>query len=206
MTIEHIVLKSTPAGAPLKDTYANCLLVCRFCNNARGDRHPHERPDGARLLNPVADVWADHFEAVEDKLEPRTGDVHAEYTRTAYGINDDIRTLRRQEFRKLIDERFANVRVCQGRIEEIDRQLAEAHTPPSNPQWLLTERGRLCTALKRETNALLAFSGVPADAPRPCRCIAPSMTISIVISDRWQPPPEIRLPEPPLPSTRRFRA
>lgn len=206
MTIEHIVLKSTPLGKPLEDEYTNCLLVCTFCNKSRGSRYLDAKPDGTRLLNPVTDVWADHFDLADDRIEPRSGDVHAEYTRTAYGINDSIRTLRRQALRGLIDERIVNIRRRQADIDSIDHQLSDSTGGSTNSQWLLTARGRYCEDLRRELNALLKFSGVPVDRPASCRCESPPMKVARAVSDGWQSPPSVRLPEPPLPSNKRFRA
>lgn len=206
MTVEHIVLKSTPLGKPLENQYANCLLLCTYCNGARGNRHLHENPDGTRLLNPIADVWDDHFDLANDRLEPRAGDANAEYTRMAYAINDSVRTMRRQALRGLIDERIVNIRMHQASLDEIDVQLNGDVGSAEHLQRLLTARGRLCEALRREMTALLKFSGVPADKPGVCHCVVPAMTVAKAVSDGWQSPPIIRLPEPPLPSKRRFRA
>lgn len=202
MTIEHIVVKGTASGRLLKDEYTNCLLVCRFCNVARGHHYTHERTDGTRLLNPVADVWADHFELGEDRIEPRCGDVSAGYTSTAYGINDVRRVARRQKLRELIDARFENIRSRRLELEIIDQRLRGGE----EPQWLLTHRGRVCEFIRRELDALRDLSGIPEDAPRACRCAAPGLTVATVISEGWQELPDDPLPDPPVPSKRRFRA
>lgn len=204
MTIEHIILKSTPLGQPLRDTYTNCLLICAFCNTARGDRYSHIKPDGTRLLNPVDDVWTDHFVVDGDRLEPKEADSDAEYTRTAYAVNDAMRTLRRRALAELIDGRIEHVRDLQEKIEDIERQLGDGTAIPGQIPGLLTDRGRRLTTLQRELDTLDALSGVPLDAPPACRCVPPSSAVPTAVSSGWQLPPSRQVQSPLVPS-KRFR-
>lgn len=206
MTVEHIVLKCTAAGKPLEHDYGNCLLLCKRCNDNRGDNHSHQRPDGARLLNPISDVWADHFDVQGDCLEPKPGDFDAEYTRTAYGINDDFHTLRRRKLSSLILGQLASLRRDRDELARLDQELSKPSSTPASSGWLLTLRGRLVEGICGTLRLLQDLSGVPFDAPKTCRCKPPRLQVAPVVSEGWRDIPEVRVPDPPLPSRRRFRA
>jgi hypothetical protein len=206
VTQAELVLKSTPEGKPHEHSYANCLLICRLCNGKRGDRHAHRRPDGTRLLNPIDDVWAEHFVLVEDRLDPRDGDADAAYTRDAYGMNDDMHTLRRRKLRELLEERLENLRRERAEIADIDERLRGRSIDATSSEWLLIARGRHVEAVRRALNALKDLSGVPFDCPASCRCAKPALEVASVSSQGWQELPDLQLADPPVPSKRRFRA
>lgn len=204
MTIEHVVLKSTPDGAILRDTYSNCLLVCKFCNNARGDRHSHQNAGGTRLLNPVDDVWANHFDLVDDRLDPRSGDSNAMYTHHAYKMSDSIRTLRRQKLREKIDGLLTTLTEENKAILEIDARLASPSIDDNERQRLRSDRGRCSKRIDGDRRILLDLAGVPKDAPAVCRCSTPHAPPKPV-SDNWQLPPLAPQTNPSSPQGRRFR-
>lgn len=203
MTVEHIVIKSTPEGAPLENEYENCLWVCRFCNGKRGDRHLHVKEDGTRLLNPIMDVWTDHFDLVEDQLVPRSGDRDAEYTRDAYGINESMRVERRKALAELIEDQRSRLTSEQARVEQLDAEIPCTDTPER--EELVTERGRAAKRWERALKALTSLSGVPNDRPSSCRCQEIKMEVHSAISEGWQDLPNTKLPPPPWPPKRRFR-
>jgi hypothetical protein len=205
MTIEHVVLKSTPAGQQLRDTYTNCLLVCTYCNTARGDRYPHEKPDGTKLLNPVSDVWADHFRLNGYEVEPMPGDVDAEYTKEAYGVNDTVRTIRREKLADLIRRGLERIDDLKANILDLDRRIAAERTGGVPAAILLTERGRRNAQLRGEQDALRDLAGEPWDAPGGCHCTIPCKSVPTAVKDGWQPMPSVPLSAPPIPSKRKFR-
>jgi hypothetical protein len=112
-TIEHRILRSVDHA--LENEYANCYYACRFCNGARSTRAVTS-PNGHRLLDPCADVWADHFIAAGDRLLPREGDADAAYTHETYNIDDRRRQVRRRARAETLDEAFADLRDMPPRI------------------------------------------------------------------------------------------
>jgi hypothetical protein len=206
MTVEHIVLKSTPQGKPLEHDYGNCLLLCRLCNGNRGDRHAHVKPDGTRLLNPTSDVWADHFDVRGARLEPKPGNLDAKYTHDAYGINDEMHTLRRRKLSDLVRMLIDNLHRDRAEIARLDQDILQSQSVTSASGWQLTQRGKLVDQMRRTLTALQDLSGVPSDAPQKCRCKTPLTQVTAVIVEGWQQLPQVPVAAPPLPSGRRFRA
>lgn len=207
-TVEHFVLKSTAEGVPLEHDYSNCLFMCRLCNLHRGDRHPHVRADGARLLNPADHVWAEHFQVNADRLDPLPGDADAAYTEAAYGINDGDHTVRRRQLASLllgmIDDQERDI----AKVAQIDIKRSQPNVSVDTLVDDQVERGRLVQQILSRREALKDFfSGIPMDAPKSCRCTPPNLSVPVEVEEGWQSIPDIRPPPAPSPSSpkRRFR-
>ncbi len=101
MTVEH---RTTKRDAPDQvGVYENCFYACRLCNMARGTKDL-ETPS-ARLLDPTADPWGEHFEAVGSSLLPKSGDADARYTAETYDFDNASKMSRRQARQELIEDR-----------------------------------------------------------------------------------------------------
>jgi hypothetical protein len=75
-----------------------------------------QNAEGRTLLNPVSDVWADHFDVVGDSLVPKTDD--ARFTEhEMYRINDKVKIDYRRLRREAITEALARVAQAPREIE-----------------------------------------------------------------------------------------
>lgn len=162
--VEHLRLKSR--YPELANDYDNCYLSCRFCNNGRGDRYPHVRQDGLRLLDPCRDAWALHFERRDDELVPLTE--RGRYTLEVYRLNDVHRQRRRQT-------RVRAIRDTPRKIREALHLLREIESGPDRrsegAQKTSVFLRRLIPELQQQwTVTLERFEAVPADAPEVCHC------------------------------------
>lgn len=203
-SVEHKVLKSTPAGKAREDDYSNCLYLCRFCNTCRGDRYPDVTPE-ARLLDPVTDRWDKHFVIAGDALDAVENDPDAAYTEAAYGVNDGNRSERRRARAALIDGLRGRLEARVRDIESIDGELSQALTEEARHRKL-TQRGRWRDELTDILNTLRDFLGVPRDAPTRCRCSSPRTLVPAVIEAGWEKLPVVDVREAPGARERRFRS
>lgn len=157
MSIEHY---QPMALAPHRaNEYANLLYVCRFCNVSRGIK-PIESGLGARLLNPTAVAWAEHFAASADKLAFEPCDEDAEYTLEIYDINDPRKITLRRERRDKILECLDIINRGQGTISELLAR-AEVLVEPT-----LVEAARMLQqAVVMARRDIERYQAVPPDAP-----------------------------------------
>lgn len=147
--IEHIVPQSHDRS--LLGTYTNLLYICRLCNGARSDTDVLDA-QGRRLLDPTRDAWGMHFEVRGDTLHPLTSD--ALYTEEVYSINDARKVrlrLRRRE-----------------RISSLLSLLARARGRAKEPSVKTQREARI--DIRDIRGLLAAYSWIPDDAPRECRC------------------------------------
>lgn len=167
MTVEHRVLKrDDPQRA---GDYENCLYACRLCNSARGTKDLVTAE--ARLLDPCEDPWAAHFEAQEDALQPKHGDVDAHYTYKAYDLDSESKTSRRRARRELIGDRLKLV----AQLEDELAALLELADPVRETDFetfseLWREISDLRQQAHRAVGDLRLYRAVPRDAPEDCRC------------------------------------
>lgn len=204
-TVEHIVLKSTPEGKPLENIYTNCLFMCRLCNTTRGNRHSHQKVDGTRLLNPIDDVWAEHFQVNGERLDPLEGDKDASYTETAYGINDYEHVARRRAMGQLLRDSMSALRMAMAEVAHKDAELLRPNVSVDRKAELQVSRGRWAAEVRRWRIALEQYSGIPQDAPETCRCESTALSVPAEVDDGWQTVPDLPAPPGPLPAKRRFR-
>ncbi len=185
MQIEHFVPVSHDATRI--NEYINCFYVCLFCNQARRTMVNVAPAAGARLLNPCADVWADHFVVEDDHIEVRDSSVDAAYTHGAYDLNDPRKVKRRRDRREAIEE-------CLELIEQGSSyvaQLLEKATVTQNPS-LVDQAKRIGEALHRVWRDLEAYAVVPLDAPVACACGAECDAIPELLEEQtieMEPPP-----------------
>lgn len=168
-TVEH--REPRVAKPEKKGRYDNCIYACGRCNRARS-RRPVEFA-GRRLLDPTEDVWSDHFElAAGDRIEPREGDLDAEYTATAYDPNDELKVERRRARRRTIeDHRLLLVELPREsvRLLEIADRLRRDGDLDGFQQVVAAVR-RYREAIQRALRDLRRHAAVPSDAPETCRC------------------------------------
>ena len=156
--IEHIQLISTDPDH--SNDYTNCFYSCRLCNRKRS-AIPIVSEHGERLLNPCQYVWADYFEAQGDRLQPRSGDMNAQYTYETYGFDDklkvEMRKARREALticRALFDDGFSKI-----------QRLIDLGDPES-----LEAAQELGKCIRLAASALERYAAVPKDAGNKCRC------------------------------------
>jgi hypothetical protein len=101
---------------------------------------------------------------------------------------------------------LASLRRDRDELARLDQELSKPSSTPASSGWLLTLRGRLVEGICGTLRLLQDLSGVPFDAPKTCRCKPPRLQVAPVVSEGWRDIPEVRVPDPPLPSRRRFRA
>jgi hypothetical protein len=142
------------------NVYSNCYYACRFCNARR-----HKRPvesDGATLLDPCKDPWAEHFIARGLGLVPRDGDADAGYTEQVYRLNDDLRMELRRQRRVLHDEDLPLL----SRVLEVVMKLVSCYGSVGD-RSLLDEAKKLFEEDVRRRWARLRprLAPIPRDAP-----------------------------------------
>jgi len=163
MTVEHRVLKSV--DATLRNDYANCYWACRRCNSARHTA-PLEK-DGARLLDPCSDAWADHFERDEYHLVPITAD--GKYTEQSYAINGGPRPRARQIFAEQHELALDAIDTLPQIIRLLEEMARSSKTTDEGLLKILETVGRLRELLRLALRQLEHFRPVP-DEPRACFC------------------------------------
>lgn len=163
-SVEHFI----PVGGagPIND-YSNCFYACRFCNQARSDLPVVSGKQ--RLLDPCANVWAEHFTlTADDQLVPVDGDSDAAYTHQSYDLDDprkvDRRRVRRErlgEWRQLLEE-------GPGLLEEL---LARTSEQPSSGQRAFLQAAEwLRRSIESAILDIQRYAAIPPDADAACRC------------------------------------
>jgi hypothetical protein len=176
VSVEHVAPQSRARA--LVDCYSNCVLVCMRCNSAR-QNVPTVDEQGRRLLDPTRDAWAHHFEIRVDterkelRLEPRSFDRDAEYTRETYDLNDSYKaTIRYRLYCRMLrclSALEADVKT----LRQLERLIASAAHPVEHR--VAAEAAAHAETLRRGIENVLeelAEKGraVPSDAPRKCAC------------------------------------
>ncbi|WP_437591110.1 HNH endonuclease [Sorangium sp. So ce1000] len=172
-TVEHIVPQSEDATQ--SNTYANCLYACRWCNRSRSTLPQHDG-SGNVLLNPTTSAWADHFEAQDDQLAPKTGS--GKYTEIAYSINHPLKVKMRATRRKTIERCRTLVLEAPTEIEELSRLLEflVASNQMERADTVRRVARHLSDQVALARQALQRYQGIPVDADKACRCRpAPTM-------------------------------
>lgn len=206
-SVEHKVLKSTPAGKVVENDYTNCLYLCRFCNSARGDRYAHFAPAGC-LLDPVHDPWDAHFALLGDSLTPLPNDDDADYTTRAYDINDGNRTERRSARARLIETLRRDLQTRVEDIRAVDLEL-QGSLLPEVRHSKMSQRGRWSMEAEGIVEKLKDFLGVPRDAPPKCKCRKPPPVRTVVpaaVEACWDDLPTLAIGNAPGAHAQRFRS
>lgn len=165
MGIEHLELRSK-TRVEVQNSYANCYLACRFCNEARNAKPLHDPARGS-LLDPCATPWADHFAAQGDRLVFDPANRDATYTDDTYDLNDERKVSRRRMRRELLMDRLPLaielplilqrlVSLAQGDAEKLAKAAEEAEK--------LT---RLAADILLDVEG---YAAVPKDADKRCLC------------------------------------
>ncbi len=168
--IEHIVPQSDDPDKV--NVYENCLYACCYCNRARSTK-PTQDEKGNRLLDPTSSAWAEHFDAVDDKLVPKTGD--GEYTRICYELNDELKVLMRGNRRTQIEKLNKQLREYPAEIEQ-DVVLAKYLSASNDPRHLEAAEALFRAVVELEEKiqiartALERYRGIPNHHPTVCRC------------------------------------
>lgn len=170
MWIEHIVPQSDdPSKA---NVYKNCLWACCYCNRARSAK-PLCDEKGNRLLDPTSSSWAEHFDALDDKLVSKTG--AGEYTGISYDLNDELKVRMRgvrreqiEELRKQVREYSAEAKRC----DELAQRLAASEKPRDrdDAEFLLKLAAKREKEIQKARTVLERYCGVPLHGPTVCRC------------------------------------
>lgn len=167
--IEHFQLRKVEPD--LADVYENCLLSCAYCNDDRGSK-PNTDVHGRSLLDPTTVAWAEHFIWEDHKLRPKPGDADAEYTYTAYKL-DNPRKLGRHSMRpKLIRTHQMLLQDLARLIGKRQRQAQAAWRAGDLPKALerLEQARERQLAFDTLAEQMRRFSAVPNDCPTRCRC------------------------------------
>ena len=170
MWIEHIVPQSDDPGQA--NVYNNCLWACCYCNRARSTK-PLCDEKGNRLLDPTSSAWAEHFDALDDKLVPKTG--AGEYTSIAYDLNDELKVRLRGARREQIEELNKQLRECSAEVERcvvISQRLVSSRDPHDweDAGFLLRLAAKREKEIQAARAALERYCGVPLHCPTVCRC------------------------------------
>ncbi len=169
-TVEHVIPRSVDPS--LANVYQNCVYACRWCNRSRSARPAEYR--GAQLLDPTRDVWGDRFVATADKLLPAEGDVDAQATHLAYGLDDPRKIGRRRARRELVTDRLYLLARQGVEFTELLRHAdLLRQRDPARFAEILREIRRLRADARRALGDLRRYEAVPVDAPRSCRCPQP---------------------------------
>lgn len=158
-TVEHFIPKSVRPD--LINEFENLVLACRLCNIARGVK-PLAEENGAKLLNPREEAWAEHFTLEQGQLEPQTPD--GDYTKDAYGINDRFRTARRSKRALVLTKAYRVLLGIRRRQRAVEKRLAAGDTSAREHLRDLEDSKRLAIEIA------LGFRWIPEDAPPRCRC------------------------------------
>lgn len=166
-SIEHFIPASSEEGEGKVNQYENCFYVCRFCNGSRSDS-PVIDEEGHRLLNPCAEVWADHFVPTEhDRLDPI--DPHAVYTATIYDLNEPrrvkLRRLRREHLQEWSGILKNGPRLLTALLEQSAKVSSLEQT-----QELVEASVILRDTIRRASSDILRYAAIPSDADTSCRC------------------------------------
>lgn len=175
-SVEHRELQKDDVNKPDKQAnlYSNCFYACMLCNRARSDK-PVTGEDNATLLDPTLHAWADHFEARDDHLIPRTPD--AEHTSRVYRPDDPrkvlLRKTRRERIKKGIEVLSEGpAEVIQ--LKDCARRLAMSNDAVERgyAETLLRAAQRLSENVRASQQALERYQCVPEDAraASKCRC------------------------------------
>ena len=160
--VEHFLLASE---APDKrHTYGNCFYSCRFCNSARATR-PTVDAEGNKLLNVCRDVWSEHFQMIDDRMEPIERDADARYTVTAYNVNDPRKQEMRRNRRELIESCCKVLETCPNLIEGLLEQFEN-----SGDFDCIRAAEQLSHHYFSAMKDMKRFFPIPPDAPHACRC------------------------------------
>jgi hypothetical protein len=167
MGIEHILPQSTNHSE--KHFYRNCVYCCQMCNRARSTK-PSEDKTKRKLLNPTKEAWQSHFTCANDKLSPAAGDVDAEYTHTAYDL-DDPRKVSLRRLRRETHDALLEVLGTHPTKEKYLLDLASDLTrdPHEHSQFIEIAR-TLRASINRARLTLETYLAIPKDAPASCRC------------------------------------
>lgn len=163
MWVEHLHPQST-TGKKRKHQYANCYYSCRFCNNRR--RNKPLTKGGQRLLDPCADAWANHFDLVNARLNPRTD--NADYTEKAYGLNDPRKRKMREHRRDRIPFLLDQVETLPGIILDLMQKMSASRG--TDRQKCMRHLRTLRASLDQARRELQTWAITPADRPDSCRC------------------------------------
>ncbi|HVJ91219.1 MAG TPA: hypothetical protein VM580_15555 [Labilithrix sp.] len=174
MTVEHRNPQS--AAGHLANVYENLLYACTFCNRARSTK-PLQDECGNLLLDPTVDAWADHFEARDDRLVPKTD--RGAYAERVYSINAELKTRKRKARR----ENIARWREWMEKTPVMVRKLlleAEhlATSKDDGKRTRAAEMRELAQCLEREAvhaaQCMRRYLGIPEqmNAEYRCRCAA----------------------------------
>lgn len=201
-SIEHAIPQSSELGKEDADEYDNCYWVCARCNETRGKK-PLVNESGSRLLNPITDVWADHFVRTGHELCPNAGDLDANILKklmvsiwnTAWDAKWRSSVMARafRDINRLLDE-----------IRTGDNEFTLASTEQER-ETLLRKRGSLAKDFAEDLEKVRHYTGIPQGAPGNFpRCEA-DKAIDPEVSSQWRSFTLPTLPDSPVPSKRRFR-
>lgn len=175
-SVEHRELQKDDANRPDKQAnlYSNCLYACMLCNRARSTK-PLYGDNNVKLLDPTVDAWADHFEAYNDRLIPKTPE--AIHTDSVYRLDDRRKNKLRRTRRERIEEGMGELLNGPSRITRL-RKLAEELASSDDAairakaDILLQEAQRQSEYIRKLRKALERYQCIPEDAravPK-CRC------------------------------------
>lgn len=173
--LEHLTTQSADEG--LKNEYTNLAYSCKYCNRSRG-ASPRTRGK-ERLLNPVSDIWSEHF-AMErdDSLTPLTP--HAGYTADEYRINSSDKVAMRTQRRLRIEKWRAYIRNTRPKLPKLQallKTMLDKHEHGKALEVIETisdlREGLCCIE-----EILSDFRAIPQDAPGDCRCeVSPPLSL-----------------------------
>jgi len=157
MWVEH--LESRSANPDLADSYKNCYLACRFCNNTRSNR-PRRGERGEELLDPCKVGWSAHFTKDGDRLQARPGDADADYTARLYSINDPRRVECRRMRREALERALAIWDSTRdGKLMARLREIGEVGVART-----------LSLARREAQEQIMRYAVIPRDADTACAC------------------------------------
>ncbi len=168
--IEHYVPRKE--DKTLANVYSNCFYSCYLCNQARSDMPVHDA-DGGSILSPVDVAWAEHFEASDNQLKPKTTD--AVTTERAYALNGDRKQERRATRRKRITKWLQDIREKPSEsieLSQIAANLARSDDPMTREQARKVQKAALdlLIEVRMAREELQRYLLIATDARRPCSC------------------------------------
>lgn len=176
MAIEHIVPRF--ADSRKINDYENLIYICRFCNEARGNRPNLVAHDddalhefiGARLLNPLHDNLGERLRLEKDRLEPSNGDIDAKYFEFAYQINASRKVTRRKLRRERISKYRARIAETNSKRRALWEILADIGPDSPHVSEILRLTKMLEAVNSDSKRELSRYVAVPPDCPTRCRC------------------------------------
>ncbi len=176
VSAEHLAPQSR--ASELVDRYSNCVLACMRCNSARQDI-PSIDEQGRRLLDPTRDAWAHHFEIRVDtereelRLEPRSTDRDAEYTRKIYDLNDRHKATVRYRLYRRMQRCLSALETDVQRLRQLEGLISSAVR--SGEHRVAADAAAHAETLRRGVENVLEEleekgRAVPSDAPKKCAC------------------------------------